>query len=78
MRFKLVKKSTNRSLTTFHVHNERGDIIGSVGVAPEEADDLLRHWSGAADRGERQPPVANAKPMPLMGRMPRAMVLRGC
>jgi len=77
MKFKLVQKKSTKQLTTFHVLNERGDICGSVGVAPNEANDLLKHWVGA--REERREPEMKAPSMKKMSsdRVKRA-VLRGC
>jgi hypothetical protein len=80
MNYKLIKKSTNKLKTTFHVIDARDDsIIGSISVKPAEEADLLRHWIGPANRATNQAPVANAKPSSRpLGRMSRAMVLRGC
>ena len=44
MTFKLLKKQTGRSLTTFHVLDESDAIVGSVNVLNEQADDFLKHW----------------------------------
>jgi hypothetical protein len=44
--FKLSKKDVGVSLTTFHVYNSAGDIIGSINVPNEDAGDLQRHWCG--------------------------------
>ena len=57
-KFRLIQKSSNRLLTKFHVLNEDGDIVGSIGVEPSQASDLLKHWSGPADRS---PSVASRK-----------------
>jgi hypothetical protein len=78
--FTLTKRFANSVKTTFHVLNGDGDICGSINVANAEVSDLLRHWVGPANRATNQAgPVANAKPRNLpLGRMSRAMVLRGC
>jgi hypothetical protein len=78
MRFRLTKKSAGKSLTKFHVLDERDSIVGSINVPNAEANDLLRCWSGpeeekinlSAQPGFRRrlPPVA----------MNRAGILRGC
>ena len=36
--FKLSKKSTGRTLTTFHILNSAGDIVGSANIPNAEAD----------------------------------------
>jgi hypothetical protein len=82
MKYTLVQKSVNKSLAKFYVQHEQGDIIGSINVPPEAAADLLRHWAGpkpAAAAAGVSAPVQRANAfIRLMGRMPRAMVLRGC
>ena len=40
MTFKLLKKSTGATLTKFHIVDGRGDIVGSINVANEQASDL--------------------------------------
>jgi hypothetical protein len=57
MNFTLSRKPQRRgdTLTTFHVLNSAGDIIGAVNVPTEQADDLERHWRGVAT-----PPQASA------------------
>jgi hypothetical protein len=73
MRFKLTQKTA----TEFRVEDERGDVIVSVSLSsPQEVSDFLRCWGGTVDRGEQKPKLK--APPPLMGRMPRQMVLRGC
>ena len=89
--FKLVQRSTNKSLTKFHVLNSADEIIGSINVPPEQVADLLRHWAGPVDgpkqqhaplrTGEGQGTSAMARAM--MARKPRpaisqAAILRGC
>ena len=44
MTFKLLKKSTGATLTKFHIVDGRGDIVGSINVANEQASDLQKHW----------------------------------
>jgi hypothetical protein len=87
-KFRLVAKSSNRLRATFHVTDERGDIVGSISVRPDEMQSLLQCWSGPADRGDqRQPqsqsPVAKlseAFVSALRRQKPasRAAILRGC
>jgi hypothetical protein len=50
MNYRLIQKSVNKSVAKFHVQNERGDIIGSINVPPNEADSLMRHWNGHAQQ----------------------------
>ena len=40
--FKLSKKSTGRTLTTFHVTNARGDICGHINVPNDAVSDLVK------------------------------------
>lgn len=76
-KFKLTRKSANRLKVTYHVINQ-GDVIGSISIAPSEENDLLRCWSGAADRREQSPQLS----LPIPQRMSRTQVqqaiLRGC
>jgi hypothetical protein len=61
MRYKLERKSTNRSVSKYHILNEKSDIVGSVCIPLEEEADLLGHWNGQANRGQSEhQPVANA------------------
>ena len=78
--FTLSERSVGKLLTTFHVLDSSGNVVGSINVQNAQVPDLLMHWVLPADRGERQPPVANAKLQSRspIGRMSRAMVLRGC
>jgi hypothetical protein len=52
--FRLTQKSIKKSLAKFHVSNARGDVVGSINVAPEEVETLLRQWSGPAARPRRE------------------------
>jgi hypothetical protein len=72
--YRLTKRSSNKLITEFHVLDANHDVIGSISIPPQEEADLLRHWTGPHDQ---QQPKLKAPP-PLMGRMPRQMVLRGC
>ena len=45
--FKLTRRASNRSGTTFHVIDSAGAICGSINVANDQAADLVRCWSGA-------------------------------
>jgi hypothetical protein len=77
MIYKLVQKSVNPVIAKFQVTNQRGDIVGSINVPPEDVEVLLRHWSGPADR----PQVGNSAPARKFskpGRMSRQAILRGC
>ena len=47
MTFKLVKKSTGATVTTFHITDAAGTIYGSVNVPNEAATDLLKCSAGA-------------------------------
>jgi hypothetical protein len=76
MNYRLIQKSINKAVATFHVLNAKDDIVGSVNVPPSEISDLMRHWNGARTTEAKQLPVAriNLK----MTKVARAAVLRGC
>jgi hypothetical protein len=80
MTFKLKHKVTNKSVATFHILNAAGDIVGSVGVAPGQVSDLLRHWNGPVDRGgeQREPSVKAPLAKKMSTERTRKAVLRGC
>ena len=46
--FRLSRQTPGATLTKFHIYDGAGDIVGSINVANEEADDLQRHWLGGA------------------------------
>jgi hypothetical protein len=82
--FKLSKKSTGRTLTTFHVTNARGDICGAINVPNEQASDLQKHWR---EPGAPAPTAAGAHGRAVNAisaalrkgpRLSREGVLRGC
>ena len=67
MKFKLLRKDNYADdvLTKFHVLNSSGDIVGSISVPAEQADDLLAHWIAApspspAPTGGKQNPMVSA------------------
>ena len=60
MTFKLVKKSTGATVTTFHITDAAGTIYGSVNVPNEAATDLLKCWAGARSPGAGKQPAATA------------------
>jgi hypothetical protein len=83
--FKLIQRSSNRLVTTFHIVNAKGDVCGSVSCAPQEESQLLRCWSGPTDRGNTEPATAvkslseafiSALRKQKVNR--RAFALRGC
>jgi hypothetical protein len=84
MTFKLVHKSTNAALATFHIRDGRGDIVGSVNVKPDEVADLQKCWRdsapAAAATAGKQARAANALVAALKRgpRMNKAAILRGC
>jgi hypothetical protein len=61
--FKLLKKSSNKARTTFHVMNGT-TIHGIINVPPEEEANLLKCWAGqsiaAAAAGQPSTPLARA------------------
>jgi hypothetical protein len=77
MNFKLLEKSRNRSLVTFHVLNDADDVVGSVGVSPREAGDLLRHWAGPKRQSQPRSQMRMRFPQ-LKLSMRRQAILRGC
>jgi len=81
MKYTLAQVSVNKTLAKFHVQDERGDVIGSINVPPEDAAALLAHWSGAkAPTAKSIAPQqrVNAKPQLLPTAFARAAILRGC
>ena len=59
MRFTLTKKTSNRAQTTFHVLDSQNSIVGSINVPNEQAEDMLKHWSGPT--GAAPAPKAKAQ-----------------
>ena len=83
MTFKLLKKSTGATLTKFHVVDARGDIVGSINVANEQASDLLKHWrepaAPAAAAGSHARTVnAISNALRRGPRLNKEAILRGC
>jgi hypothetical protein len=83
MTFKSSKKSTGRTLTTFHVTDDKGMICGSINVANNQADDLMKHWrapTGAPAAAAKQSSATTALISALKRgpRLSRQGVLRGC
>ena len=80
MTFKLLKKSTGATLTKFHIVDGRGDIVGSINVANEQASDLQKHWRDSAPAGAAKQSSASAL-APAFKRVPglsKQAILRGC
>ena len=50
MNFSLKKTSAGKSVVSYQVVDAKGDVRGSVNVAPEDEADFLRHWNGATDQ----------------------------
>ena len=48
MQFKLSKKSTGRTLTTFNITDDKDTICGSVNVPDEAVADLQKCWRDSA------------------------------
>jgi hypothetical protein len=67
MRFRLVHKTTTAANAVFHITNARGDICGSVNVAPGEVNDLRKCWAGAYGRPAAKPGVPVVK-LPQLGK----------
>jgi hypothetical protein len=86
MQFKLVKKSSNRQISTFHVVDGQDSICGSINVQNQEVPDLLRCWSGSTADSAQPKAKASAKATMVaaflrnLKRRPvsRAAILRGC
>ena len=83
MTFKLLKKSTGATLTKFHVVDARGDIVGSINVANEQASDLLKHWrdpgapaAAAGNHARTVNAISNA--LRRGPRLSKEAILRGC
>ena len=47
MTFRLLKKTTGRVNTTFHITDAAGTVIGSVTVPRGQENALLKCWAGA-------------------------------
>ena len=83
MTFKLLKKAVGATLTKVHIVDARGDIVGSVNVANEQASDLQKHWrepgAPAAAVGNHARAV-NAISAALRNgpRMNKEAIFRGC
>ena len=45
MNFSLKKTSAGKSVVSYQVVDAKGDVRGSVNVAPEDEADFLRHWN---------------------------------
>ena len=54
MNFRLEKNTAGPTLTRFYVKDNSNAIVGTINVANEHADDLVKHW--------RTPQAATAKP----------------
>ena len=82
MTFKLLKKAVGATLTKFHVVDARGDIVGSINVANEQASDLQKHWRepGAPAAATKHQTAVNAISAALRRgpRMKKEAILRGC
>ena len=83
MTFKLLKKSTGATLTKFHVVDARGDIVGSINVANEQASDLLKHCrepgapaAAAGNHARTVNAISNA--LRRGPRLNKEAILRGC
>ena len=76
--FKLRQKSIDQVIAKFHVVNQAGDIVGSINVAPEKVDALLRQWTGPVDRSPSAQMSVPTMKLARPGRMSRAAILRGC
>ena len=78
--FKLIKKASNRSRSTFHVIDSAGSICGSINVANDQAADLVRCWSGATTNSPKQSPKNALAAAFMKARRPtsKAAILRGC
>jgi hypothetical protein len=74
MNFRLVQHKSTRALTTFHVLNKAGDVVGSINVPPAEAKDLQKCWLGA----HRDPAAKAGPPRVRLPAMSKAAILRGC
>jgi hypothetical protein len=57
MKFSLLRKGSDAVLTKFHVLDSAGDIVGSIAVRNEEANDLERHWLGGATQHPASAPT---------------------
>ena len=87
MQFQLTKKSADRMLTKFHVVDGNDNIVGSINVRNEDANDLVKCWQGSVvgDSPQRQPKqsatsVLAAAFLKSRNRSPfsKAAILRGC
>ena len=47
MNFRLEKKAAGPVLTKFYVYDSTNAIVGTINVANEQADDLVKHWRAA-------------------------------
>jgi hypothetical protein len=80
MDFKLTEKKRTTSLVTFHILNARNDVVGSVNVAPSEANDLLAHWKGPASTAGAAKPAGTAAMAAAFKKLPKLSkeaILRG-
>jgi hypothetical protein len=74
MTFRLLKKTTGRASTIFHVTDAASAVLGSVNVPREQENDLQKCWAGA-----HGPPAAKAAvPRVRLPAMSKAAILRGC
>ena len=78
MKFALKKTKTGKTLTTFAVVSDDGNIRGTVNIPRAAEEDLLRHWAGPTGN---PPPVKQegmAKALLRSRRqVSRAAILRG-
>ena len=58
MTFKLLKKSSNAALKTFHFLDSDGGVCGSANVPNSEADNFAKCWSSAGAGPAGNPLVA--------------------
>jgi hypothetical protein len=79
MTFKLVHKSTNAALATFHIRDARGDIVGHVNVKPDEVADLQKCWRCAVPAGAAKPAgaAAMAAAFKKLPKLSKKAILRG-
>jgi hypothetical protein len=81
MKYRLIKKCSNRARTTFHVLNSSDDVVGSINVSPNEEADLLKHWSGSVEgvkqQSQNRNPIVAAMKLKAHP-MSRAAILRSC
>jgi hypothetical protein len=74
MIFKLLVHKKTKALTTFHITDRSGAVVGSVSVPPSEANDLQKCWQGARTNAEA--PAAKAA-APRLPKLSKKAILRG-